>query len=172
MPPLCRAAMGFWRAAATLFHAPCPSLRAHGPGVNRSPGGTKWWACPCRGAFQYRPFGVAIRAVRQCNTGCFATQNGPYCNALSARALVALGGAASCRVLPECMVNCGRGASVASMWPQPAHAASHGGRRWLPPAPWPTGRLWRGRRPGLHFYSVQWLLFAIFFVILQAHSGT
>lgn len=60
--------------------------------------------------------GVAIRAVRQCNTGCFATQNGPYCNALSARTLVALGGAASCRVLPECMVNCGRGASVASMW--------------------------------------------------------
>jgi hypothetical protein len=30
----------------------------------------------------------------------------------------------------------------------------------------------RGRRPGLHFYSVQWLLFAIFFVILQAYSGT
>lgn len=107
--PLCRAAMGFWRAAETLLHAPCPSLRAHGPGVNRSHGGTKWWACPCRGAFQYRPFGVAIRAVRQCNTGCFATQNGPYCNALSARALVALGGAASCRVLPEGMVNCGRG---------------------------------------------------------------
>lgn len=61
------------------------------------------------GALQYRPFGVAIRAVRQCNTGCFATQNGPYCNALSASVLVALGGAASCRVLPEGMVNCGRG---------------------------------------------------------------
>lgn len=164
--------MGFWRAAETLLHAPCPSLRAHGPGVNRSPGGTKWLACPCRGALQYRPFGVAIRAVRQCNTGCFATQNGPYCNALSASVLVVLCSVVSCRVLPEGMVNRGRGGRVASMWPQPAHAASHGRRRWLPPAPWPTGRLRRGRRPGLHFYSVQWLLFAIFFVILQAHSGT
>lgn len=125
-----------------------------------------------QGAFQYRPFGVAIRAVRQCNAGCFATQNGPYCNALNARVLAVLCSAASCRVLPEGMVNCGRGASVASMWSQPAHAASHGRWRWLPPAPWPTGRLRRGRRPGLHFYSVQWLLFAIFFVILQAHSGT
>ena len=53
--------------------------------------------------------GVAISAVRQCNTGCFATQNGLYCNALSASVLVALGGAASCRVLPEGMVDCGRG---------------------------------------------------------------
>ena len=100
---------GLLAAAETLLHAPCPSLRAHGPGVNRSPGGTKWWACPCRGALQYRPFGVAIRAVRQCNTGCFATQNGPYCNVLSASVLVALCGAASCRVLPEGMVDCGRG---------------------------------------------------------------
>ena len=101
--------MGFWRAAETLLHAPCPSLRAHGPGVNRSPGGTKWWACPCRGALQYRPFGVAIRAVRQCNTGCFATQNGPYCNVLSASVLVVLCSVVSCRVLPEGMVDCGRG---------------------------------------------------------------